>query len=228
MASSGAQIALVRSASSATSIIMIAFFFTMPMSRISPISAITVKSVPVDHEREHRAGAGRRQRRQNGQRVHEALVEDAEHDVDRRQRGGDQPRLVRERLLEHACAVPWNDPWMLAGMPMSRAARSMAPTASPSDAPGPQIERQRDGRKLRLVIDGERRSGSAECGDSAESGTSAAGCARDVDRVERLGLLPVLGRDLHHDAVLIQAGIDRRDLALAERVVQRLVDVRCR
>ena len=35
----------MRSASSAKSIIMIAFFLTMPISRMMPISAITLKSV---------------------------------------------------------------------------------------------------------------------------------------------------------------------------------------
>ena len=35
----------VRSASSAKSIIMIAFFLTMPISRITPISAMTLSSV---------------------------------------------------------------------------------------------------------------------------------------------------------------------------------------
>ena len=37
-----------RSASSAKSIIMIAFFFTMPMSRTMPMSAMTLKSVLAD------------------------------------------------------------------------------------------------------------------------------------------------------------------------------------
>ena len=45
MAASG-ESPSVRSAASAKSIIMIAFFFTMPMSRITPISAITLNSVP--------------------------------------------------------------------------------------------------------------------------------------------------------------------------------------
>ena len=36
----------LRSASRAKSIIMMAFFFTMPMSRTMPISAMTLKSVP--------------------------------------------------------------------------------------------------------------------------------------------------------------------------------------
>ncbi len=44
--------------------------------------------------------------------------------------------------------------------------------------------------------------------------------------VERLGALRVLGRDFHHDAILVQRVVDRRDLALAERVVQRLRHVR--
>ena len=44
MASSGGT-PCVRSTSSAKSIIRMAFFFTMPMSRMMPISAITVRSV---------------------------------------------------------------------------------------------------------------------------------------------------------------------------------------
>ena len=54
-----------------------------------------------DHQRQHRAHAGRRQGGQHRQRVDVALVEHAEHDVDRDQGGGDQQRLVGQRLLEH-------------------------------------------------------------------------------------------------------------------------------
>ena len=46
MASRGLMPSL-RSASSAKSIIMIAFFFTMPMSRMMPMTAIRLRSVPV-------------------------------------------------------------------------------------------------------------------------------------------------------------------------------------
>jgi len=45
-----------------------------------------------------------------------------------------------------------------------------------------------------------------------------------VDQVERLGALPELRRNFHHDVVLIQRREHGGHLALAERVVQRIVD----
>ena len=47
MASAGCFPSL-RSASKAKSIIMMAFFFTIPINRITPISAITLNSVPTN------------------------------------------------------------------------------------------------------------------------------------------------------------------------------------
>ena len=89
-----------RSASSAKSIIMMAFFLTMPISSTMPISAMTVNSVPADQQRQERAHARRRQRRQDRDRVDVALVEHAQHDVDGDQGGQDQQRLGRQRLAE--------------------------------------------------------------------------------------------------------------------------------
>ena len=53
------------------------------------------------HQRQQRADAGRRQGRQDRDRVNVALVEHAEQDVDRRNGGDDQDRLVVERLRKH-------------------------------------------------------------------------------------------------------------------------------
>ena len=39
----------------------------------------------------------------------------------------------------NASAAPWKRVWMLAGMPISRCAVSIAVTASPSDAPWPRL-----------------------------------------------------------------------------------------
>ena len=64
------------------------------------MSAMIVKSVPVIEQRQRGADAGRRQRREDGQRVNEAFVENAEHDVHGDERRRDQPRLVGERCLE--------------------------------------------------------------------------------------------------------------------------------
>ena len=71
-----------RSASSAKSIIMIAFFFTMPISRMMPMRAMSERSMLEDHERQQRADAGGGQGRKNGDRVNVAFVEHAEDDVD--------------------------------------------------------------------------------------------------------------------------------------------------
>ena len=84
----------------AKSIIMMAFFLTMPIRRMTPISAMMSNSTWKSMQRQQRADAGRRQRRQNGDRVDVALVEHAEQDVDGGDRGQDQDRLVGQRLLE--------------------------------------------------------------------------------------------------------------------------------
>ena len=81
---------------------MIAFFLTMPMSRITPISAMIDEFRLNEQQRKQRAHARRRQRRQDRERMHLALVQHAEHDVDREYRREDQPRLAVERRLERA------------------------------------------------------------------------------------------------------------------------------
>ena len=62
------------------------------------MKAISDSSVLEELQRQQRAEAGRRQRRDDGQRVREALVEHAEHDIDREQRRQDQQRLRADRL----------------------------------------------------------------------------------------------------------------------------------
>ena len=53
-----------------------------------------------EREREEGTHAGRRKRREDRDRMDEALVEHAEHDEDREQRGDQQRDLVRERRVE--------------------------------------------------------------------------------------------------------------------------------
>ena len=47
----------------------------------------------------------------------------------------------------------------------------------------------------------------------------------DIDVLQRLRALPVLRRDLHDHVVLVERVVDGRDLALAEGVVERVVDL---
>jgi hypothetical protein len=48
----------------------------------------------------------------------------------------------------------------------------------------------------------------------------------DKDLVQRVRALPVLRRHLHHDVILVARSVDHRNLALAEGIIERVVDLR--
>ncbi len=175
-----------------------------------------------DEQRQDRADAGRGQRREDRDRVDVALVEHAEHDVDGHERGEDEQRLVRERGAEglrRALEAPIDARGKsdLAGRPLDEV------DAGAERRAGRQVERQRHRRKLPLVAHEQRRARPGRSRDRGERHMPARR-RRDVYVVEvaRMVLEPV--RDLEHDAVLVQLRENGRDLPLAERVVERVVD----
>ena len=85
---------------------MMPFFLTMPIRRMMPMMAITLRSRLTAISMQQRADAGRGQRRQDGDRMDEALIEHAEDDVDDDERRGDQERLAGERG-QKGLALPW-------------------------------------------------------------------------------------------------------------------------
>ncbi len=64
------------------------------------MSAITLKSVLRDQQRQQRADARRGQRRKNRDGMNVAFIEHAQNDVHGHQRRQNQDRLVRKRRLE--------------------------------------------------------------------------------------------------------------------------------
>ena len=78
---------------------MMAFFLTMPISRMTPISAMMLNSVWNSSSASTAPDARRGQGREDGDGVDVALVENAEHDVDGGERREDQDRLVAQGLL---------------------------------------------------------------------------------------------------------------------------------
>ena len=101
-----------RCACSAKSTSMMPFFLTMPISSKMPMKAITVNSAPIQLQRQQGADARRGQGRDDRDRMNVALVENAEDDVDREQRGqDDQPHAARRscgnprRRRRRRCAV---------------------------------------------------------------------------------------------------------------------------
>ena len=79
---------------------MIAFFFTMPISMMMPTNAYMLRSLPNSEQRDQRAETGGRQAGQDRQRMDEALVQDAEHEVDHEDREHEQDAHAAQRRLE--------------------------------------------------------------------------------------------------------------------------------
>jgi len=65
------------------------------------------------------SNAGRGQRGENGQRMDEALIENAEDNVNGDNRGEDQDTARFFSESWKACAVPWKVAWMALACPLS-------------------------------------------------------------------------------------------------------------
>ena len=191
-------------------------------------------------QRQQRADAGRRQRRENRDRVDVALVEHAQHDVHRDDGREDQQQRAVERGAERFGRA------LEARLDAGRHADARA---APSRSPRPLRRATRPGPRLndtvtagncagvvdhqaRLALDdpGDARQRNLHAGRAAalDAGGAALGGARcvDVDLAERLRPELVARRRFEHHAVLVGLGVDRRDQALAEGVVERVVDGR--
>ena len=90
-----------------------------------------------DHQRQQRAEPGERQARQDRERVDEALVQDAEHEVDHQDREDQQDQQALLGVLERR-AVPEKLVLMVEGS-TSRAAASTPSTAVPIEVPGSRL-----------------------------------------------------------------------------------------
>ena len=152
----------------------------------------------------------------------EALVEHTQDDVQREQRGEDEERLGLQHRPERARGT--------LEAATHRAGHSEAREGILDRAGGlrqrhafRQVEGDRRGDELRVVIDGERRLGRGVAREQRKRHLRAAGDA-DVQLVEGCSRLQEFGRGLHHDVVLVEGRVDGRDLPLRERVVQRGVD----
>ena len=117
------------------------------------MSAIDAEVVAGDEQREQRADARRRQRREDRHRVDVALVEHAEHDVDGDERGEDEQRLVARATRGTPARCPGSAPTMLAGSadPRDRSLDRVDRLAERNAGRG--VERERHDGELALVLD---------------------------------------------------------------------------
>ncbi|GCC48217.1 hypothetical protein chiPu_0032550, partial [Chiloscyllium punctatum] len=162
--------------------------------------------------------------RQDGDRVDVALVEDTQDQIDDHERRQDQQRHGRQRLLER-----------LRGALEARAQRRRRAEVdhgllhrigrlAERDTLR-QVERNGDRRELTLMADRQRphrRAGPLRKGRQRHL---FAGQRRlDVDVVQRVDRALQLRQHLEDDVVAVELGEVLRHLALAERVIERVVD----
>ena len=113
----------------------------------------------------------------------------------------------------NALAVPWKLPVIDSGSSDDARALHFAHRLSDGDA-GPQIEGQRDRRKLARVVDGQRPEVGDELGDGAERDQFPRRRV-DVELGEHGGIALVLGRYMENNLVEVGGRVDVRHLVLA-------------
>ena len=184
--------------------------------------------VTADPQDQQRTEAGRRQRRQDRQRVDVALVQQAEHDVHGDQRGRDQVRLRRQRVAERLRRTL--EAAEQRGRGVHLALRRVDRLRGVAErVAGREVERQRDRGELPLVADrqvrGLRR---VDVHERRQRHLLVRDRRRDVELVEDRRILLHLRRRFENHVVAVELREVLRDLALADRVVQRRVDQRRR
>src|SRR5262245_31127140 len=154
--------------------------------------------------------------------MHEAFVENAEHDVDRDDRRQNQPGLPGQRAREliGIAGVATNHRGGHAYL-LLRLADGGYRIAERSTVR--EIEADGDGGELVLVKDGERCRPALDLGNRAQWHLSAARTWYVQPR-QRVGIVLVLRHGLQHHAILVRLGVNGGDLPLAEGVVERVID----
>ena len=156
---------------------------------------------------------------ENRQRVDEALVEDAEHDVDDEDREREHPAEARASSPGTPAPCPGSCPTPSPGS-VSRAAACTRATASPSATPGRRLnDSVTDGScPVWLTDSGPDRLPRRD--DRRERHQLVAGRLH-VEQRQRRRVALVLRRDLQDHLVLVVGREDLRDLPRAVRGVQR-------
>ena len=175
-----------------------------------------------DHQRQESAEPGERQRRENGQRMDEALVQDAEDHVDHGDGHEQQHAEALQRRLER----------------LRRPLEGGGHARRQGDARGLldfrdcvaervarlEVERERHRRQLSGVVDHRRTDGRGKLRHRAERHELSGGGA-DVDHRQRLRVLLELGGELHDDLVSVVRRVDGRDLPRGVRGEERVLDL---
>ena len=170
-------------------------------------------------EHQQRPNGCRWQARQNGQRVHIALVQRPEQHVDHQQRTNYQDQLAALRTLEHGriAAVARDHRRRQANLltELFNLRGSVSERCS-----GRQVERHGNGLQLADVVDGSRPDGALDRREARYRHERASARTHE-NVVERTLVLLLIGGHFHDDLVAVDRGVDGRHLALTEGAEQR-------
>ena len=138
--------------------------------------------------------------------MHKTFVEHAEHDVNGKQRGKDQQRLAVQRVLEQLGAA------LKTALDRGGHADAVERVGDRARGvgqrnPDREVERDRRGNELPLVVDRQRRIVRAVAGKRGQRYLLAVSIAHEYV-VQCLRALPVLRRGFHDHAVLVECRVD--------------------
>ena len=154
--------------------------------------------------------------------MHGALIEQAEHDVDRHDSGQDQPGLASERRGEllGVAGIFALDVVGHADVKLRRL--DLGDGVAERRALG-QIEAEGHGWKLLVVANDQRCGRESRRREGIERHLRVAGTG-NIELVERFRVRLILRRRLQDDAVLVGLAVDRRDLTLSKGIIQSIAD----
>ena len=153
---------------------------------------------------QQRAESGEGQAGEDGERVDEALVQDAEHDVDHHDRENQQDQQAALGILEGLGGAGEGGGDRL---PAGSARQLAAPRHGVADRDaGGEVERHRHRRQLARVVDASAGPTLGVTVASAMSGTSSPVGERIESMWQGVQVALVLRQQLHHHPVLVAAG----------------------
>ncbi|MCY1398095.1 hypothetical protein D9M71_131210 [compost metagenome] len=157
--------------------------------------------------------------------MYETFVEHAQDDVNRHQRRENQPRLARQRTLESLGRALEGADDRTGHAQLGHGLVEDAHGIAQGHARG-QVEGQVGGGKQAVM--GDRQwagAGRLDPRQRRQRDHFATLRGTQVEVIEAFGLAPLLGVKLENHLVLVGFGLELADLALAEGVIKRLVDI---
>src|SRR5260370_10274682 len=150
------------------------------------------------------------------------FIKNSEHDIHGRERGQNKNSFACERILKRLRSSLERPANAVRQSYLARGRLDRVDRIAECDA-GREVEGNRHRGKLPLMVHRERGLVLPPAGERIEL-SLLPGVRRDMNMLERIGRLPEFRRDLHHDVILIELSEHGGNLALAKRVVQRVID----